>query len=204
MSHPRVDYYALIGVSADADEATVKKAFVEKARSLIEAYQILSDKEARAHYDHEREFGAREAAAGADENPSNLPVPFRVPEAAEPEADIRNLIVSLDGRTMLPGTKITKRLLSRIPVDAPVAVFLPDGSVRDGRLKDLSGTGARMTLRADLIVESVLEIAVSRQAQPFVLAQVVRVVSKGQEFGVKWIQVFEKRLPKGMLSDEIL
>lgn len=204
MASHRPDYYALIGVSADADEATIKKAFVGKARALIEAYQILIDKEARAHYDHEREFGDQEPQAVPDESHPDLPVPFRDPAADEPEADIRNLVVSLDGRTMLPGTKLTKRLLSRIPVDTPVAVFLPDGSVRDGRLRDLSGTGARITLRADLGPESVMEIGVSRQAQPFVLAQVVRVVREGQEFGVKWIQVFEKRLPKGMLSDEML
>jgi hypothetical protein len=203
MAFPRPDYYALIGTGEDVDEATIKKAFVEKARALIEAYQILSDKEARNHYDHERTFGAQDSSVASDATSSNLPVPVGR-NVFEPEGDIRNLIVSLDGRTMLPGTKITKRLLSRIPVDAPVAVFLPDGSVRDGRLKDLSGTGARMTLQADLAPESILEIGVSRQAQPFVLAQVVRVVHAGREFGVKWIQVFEKRLPKGMLSDEVL
>lgn len=66
------DYYSVLGVSRDADEATIKRAYREKARTLHpdvnksvdaeerfkavnEANQVLSDPEKRARYDR---FGA--------------------------------------------------------------------------------------------------------------------------------------------------
>src|SRR5438876_3383014 len=71
------DYYEVLGVSRDADETTVKKAFRRLARELhpdvnshdpqaeekfkeaAEAYEVLSDPERRATYDRYGHEGLR-------------------------------------------------------------------------------------------------------------------------------------------------
>jgi DnaJ-domain-containing protein 1 len=70
VSRDPIDYYALLGVGADADEQAIKRAFRQKAHrlhpdkrpgddgyrflSLQAAYVHLSDPELRARYDHRR------------------------------------------------------------------------------------------------------------------------------------------------------
>lgn len=71
------DYYSTLGVARDASEADIKKAYRKKAheyhpdkkggdeakfKELNEAYQVLSNKEKRAHYDR---FGEAFSANGA-------------------------------------------------------------------------------------------------------------------------------------------
>src|SRR5579884_3049644 len=71
------DYYEVLGVSRDADDATIKKAFRRLARELhpdvnkhdpdaeekfkeaAEAYEVLSDAERRATYDRYGREGLR-------------------------------------------------------------------------------------------------------------------------------------------------
>ena len=71
------DYYEVLGVSRDADDATIKKAFRRLARELhpdvntndpeaedkfkeaAEAYEVLSDPERRATYDRYGHEGLR-------------------------------------------------------------------------------------------------------------------------------------------------
>lgn len=207
------DYYALLGLAADADVDAVKRAFVAKAKDLIAAYQTLSDRESRAQYDESRRFarigGSGEELAVALSSPALIPVtPQAMPsllnqDALPPdEQNLRNLVVSLDGRTLLPGKKIAKRLLSRIPIDRPVFVHTTAGITHDARLKDLSGTGARLAVAAAFAVDEVVEIGVDNTSPPFVMAQIVRIIRPGADYGVKWIQVYERRLPRGMLSNE--
>lgn len=69
------DFYKVLGVSKDADEATITKAYrklarkyhpdlnktkeaEEKFKDVSEAYDVLKDKQARARYDAIRQFGA--------------------------------------------------------------------------------------------------------------------------------------------------
>ena len=81
------DFYAILGVSSDADAATIKKTYRKLARKLHpdqnagdaaaeakfkeigEAYSVLSDTEQRQQYDQLRAMtrgGARFTAGGAD------------------------------------------------------------------------------------------------------------------------------------------
>lgn len=186
MDHSQIDYYEILGVTSESDADTVKKAFVEKARLLIEAYQVLTDKSAREQYNLSLDFKKTDLQQKQNE--------------LSPEEALQKLIVSLDGRKMLSGQKITKRLLSRIPVDKTIVVILSDKTSHAGVLKDLSGNGARIAIQTKLEVGQIFEVALSEKESPFVMAQVVRTVAEGQEYGVKWIQVFEKNLPKGFLS----
>src|SRR6058998_1794315 len=77
MSATSRDYYQILGVSRDADEATIKKAFRRLARELhpdvnssdpqaeekfkeaAEAYEVLSDPDRRATYDRYGHEGLR-------------------------------------------------------------------------------------------------------------------------------------------------
>lgn len=195
MSNSRPSYYELLGLSPKAGEGDVKKAFIEKAGLLIEAYQVLGDKALRAEYDASLQLG--ETASGAFDPRAKL-------RSGPADGAIANLILTLDGRAIIPDQKITTRLLSRIPVDKDVALILSNGSLQIGKLKDLSGSGARIFVRADLKVDDVIEIALEAGEAPFVQAQVARVTLPGREYGVKWLKVFENRLPKGLLSKKTI
>src|SRR5690348_10729165 len=76
MARRRRDYYVVLGVAKDADDAEIKRAFRELARTyhpdlnpdgaerfkeINEAYAVLSDRDRRARYDrwgHEGDAGA--------------------------------------------------------------------------------------------------------------------------------------------------
>ena len=80
MAEAKRDYYEILGVSRDADDATLKKAYralakkyhpdmnkdnpsaEEKFKEVTEAYNILSDKEKRKLYD---QFGHAAFDGGA-------------------------------------------------------------------------------------------------------------------------------------------
>ena len=77
------DYYKILGVSKDADAATIKKAYrklakdlhpdtnsgdkkiEEKFKAVSEAYDVVSDAKRRAEYDEARRYGAGGPMGGA-------------------------------------------------------------------------------------------------------------------------------------------
>ena len=76
------DYYEILGVARDADDATIKKAFRRLARELhpdvnrhdpnaeekfkeaAEAYEVLSDADRRSTYDRYGREGLRSGGSG--------------------------------------------------------------------------------------------------------------------------------------------
>ncbi len=83
-STPKRDYYDVLGVSHDADDAAIKKAFRQRARELhpdvnrddpnaeerfkeaAEAYEVLSDSDRRATYDRYGHDGLRNGGYAPD------------------------------------------------------------------------------------------------------------------------------------------
>lgn len=81
------DYYKILGVSKDADAATIKKSYrklakdlhpdnnagdkkiEEKFKAVSEAYDVVSDPKRRAEYDEARRYGAGSPMGGARRGP---------------------------------------------------------------------------------------------------------------------------------------
>jgi molecular chaperone DnaJ len=84
------DYYKILGVSKDADAATIKKAYrklakdlhpdandgdkkiEEKFKAVSEAYDVVSDPKTRAEYDDARRYGASGPMGGARRGPGGF------------------------------------------------------------------------------------------------------------------------------------
>lgn len=85
------DYYKILGVSKDADAATIKKAYrklakdlhpdanagdkniEEKFKAVSEAYDVVSDPKRRAEYDEARRYGAAGPMGGGRRGPGGFP-----------------------------------------------------------------------------------------------------------------------------------
>jgi len=85
------DYYKILGVSKDADAATIKKAYrklakdlhpdtnsgdkkiEEKFKAVSEAYDVVSDAKRRAEYDEARRYGAGGPMGGARRGSGGFP-----------------------------------------------------------------------------------------------------------------------------------
>lgn len=84
------DYYKILGVSKDADAATIKKAYrklakdlhpdanagdkkiEEKFKEVSEAYDVVSDPKRRAEYDEARRYGAAGPMGGGRRRPGGF------------------------------------------------------------------------------------------------------------------------------------
>lgn len=85
------DYYKILGVSKDADAATIKKAYrklakdlhpdansgdkkiEEKFKEVSEAYDVVSDPKRRAEYDEARRYGTAGPMGGGRRGPGGFP-----------------------------------------------------------------------------------------------------------------------------------
>ena len=129
------DYYELLGVARDADEATIKKAFRAVARELhpdvsdapdaderfkevIEAYEVLSSSERRELYDRYGREGLRTGGF--------MPTTFDL-------GDLSSLFSAFFGDDLLGGARRTRR---GADVGAEVAIEL--GEAAQGVTKPIS------------------------------------------------------------------
>lgn len=206
MDETKTNYYKLLGLTPQADFQMVRKAFVERARGLIEAYGVLMEPRRRLEYDQALGFAGQKSRGmsgvklSGGEPPKNA-----VLEPVVDTTEIRHLldclVVTLDGRTFDSPVKINRRLMSRLKIEKKIFISFSDREGFEASLVDVSGGGARIITVKKLKVGDSVRVGVSADEPSFALARVVR-VGKEHEFGIKWIHVFEKSLPRGFLSDD--
>lgn len=135
MARRKRDYYAVLGVSRDASEADVKRAFRELARKyhpdvnaadegerfreINEAYAVLSDKEQRARYDRwgHPDDGGGGLSAVVDAAQDIINDVFRRRRAKAKGKDIRYTLEVTFEEAAFGCTK---------------AIHVPDGTITDG------------------------------------------------------------------------
>lgn len=203
MDETRLDHYKILGIAPDAGAAVVRQAFLEKARYLVLAFEILTDATRRRQYDEALGFLKQKKMRPLAERPpasTQSTMMDGAIDVSEVKMLLEKLVVTLDGRVMQPAEKVNRRLMSRLKVEKQVFI-VPAG--QDGfmtSLVDVSGNGARIASKEKLNVGDSVTVSVSADEPSFALAKVVREGTHG-EYGLKWIQVFEASLPRGFLSD---
>ena len=161
MARRKRDYYLILGVSRDASEGEIKRAFRELARQLHpdvnpqdggerfreinEAYAVLSDKESRGRYDRwgHPDDGASGLAAVVDAAQDIINDVFRRRRAKQKGKDVRyTLEVTFEEAAFGADRTIT---LPADPADASarpraITLVIPPG-MKDGAVKTLKGEG---------------------------------------------------------------
>lgn len=181
------NFYSQLGLSPQATPHEIRSAFKnlmfetqanleennseEKLIQLIEAYQNLIHPESRKVHDQQLGLG-REL----------IPYDSRICVADNSEDQNR-------------------RIWNRIAVDKPIWVRYSNHDQGWGQLKDFSHQGARVLIKKFLLKGGLIEISPDPNSLPFVLAQVVHTIVKGQEYGLQWLEVYEENIPKGFLLD---
>ena len=161
MARRKRDYYLVLGVSRDASEAEIKRAFRELARrhhpdvnpedggeqfrEINEAYAVLSDRDARARYDRwgHPDEGASGLAAVVDAAQDIINDVFRRRRAKQKGKDVRyTLEVTFEEAAFGADKSIT---LPADPADPSgkrreITIVVPPG-MKDGAVKTLRGEG---------------------------------------------------------------
>jgi DnaJ-class molecular chaperone len=161
MARRKRDYYLVLGISRDATEAEIKRAFRELARRLHpdvnpqdagerfreinEAYAVLSDKEARARYDRwgHPDDGGSGLAAVVDAAQDIINDVFRRRRAKQKGRDIRyTLEVTFEEAAFGAEKTIALPVAADDPAgkQREIAVVVPPG-MKDGTVKTLRGEG---------------------------------------------------------------
>ena len=160
MARRKRDYYVVLGVSRDASEVEIKRAFRELARKhhpdvaaagddgerfreINEAYAVLSDKDARARYDRwgHPDDGASGLSAVVDAAQEIINDVFRRRRGKQKGRDIRyTLEVTFEEAAFGASKNITVPSAAENAKAREVTVVLAPG-VKDGTLKTFRGEG---------------------------------------------------------------
>jgi DnaJ-class molecular chaperone len=160
MARRKRDYYTVLGISRDASEADIKRAFRELARQhhpdvnpdgderfreINEAYAVLSDKEQRARYDRwgHPDDGPSGLAAVVDAAQDIINDVFRRRRERQKGKDVRyTLEVTFEEAAFGADKTITLPAAAGQPVGAvrEIHIMVPPG-LKDGAVKTLKGEG---------------------------------------------------------------
>jgi molecular chaperone DnaJ len=166
MARRKRDYYAVLGVTRDASETEVKRAFRELARKhhpdvnpddggeqfreINEAYAVLSEKDARARYDRwgHPDDGSSGLSAVVDAAQDVINDLFRRRRGKQKGKDLRYTVeVTFEeaafgvGKTItLPDPEASAAGASPPARHRELTVMIPPG-VKDGTIKTLKGEG---------------------------------------------------------------
>lgn len=99
---------------------------------------------------------------------------------------------------------VEKRLLNRIPVEREIFLTASGQRRGQGLFLDLSGGGAKLKTEVSLNKGDILEISASAEDISFIIAEVVRVERKINEYGLQWLKIIQENMPKGFLSKKKL
>jgi DnaJ-class molecular chaperone len=151
MSSPADDYYALLGITADADGAAVRRAWRRLAlrwhpdhagdaatvtfQRISAAFTVLSDPVARAAYDRRRGISARSASRspGAPTAPRPAPAP-----SPEPRAPIRRAPAVMLQRVCGPLTSLLACGIARRTDSGVIDLLLSDEEIAEGGMITIS------------------------------------------------------------------
>jgi DnaJ-class molecular chaperone len=161
MARRKRDYYQVLGLSRDASDAEIKRAFRELARrhhpdvnpedggerfrEINEAYAVLSDKEARARYDRwgHPDDGSSGLAAVVDAAQDIINDVFRRRRARQKGKDVRyTLEVTFEEAAFGADKTISLAADPADPASRPreITIVVPPG-MKDGTVKTLRGEG---------------------------------------------------------------
>jgi len=161
MARRKRDYYLVLGVSRDASEAEIKRAFRELARrhhpdvnpqdagerfrEINEAYAVLSDKDSRARYDRwgHPDEGSSGLAAVVDAAQDIINDVFRRRRAKQKGKDVRyTLEVTFEEAAFGADKTITLPADPADPSARPreLTIVIPPG-MKDGAVKTVRGEG---------------------------------------------------------------
>ena len=174
------DYYALLGVSKDASEKEIKKAYrklaqefhpdrnpgdtaaEEKFKELNEAYDVIGDTETRKEYDHVREMGYFVGGPGGGQQYVRVEDLFGQPQASGSPFDLFGGLTDLFGNTGQRGRRSAAAQGSDLQTDLSLTFY----EAISGVTREISVDGQRIKVKIPKGVDDGSRIRLRGKGQP--------------------------------------